>query len=147
MMSWGAFRRQLGPKRVPRWSKLDSKWPSGDHLGRPVNDFWESWERSLQKSRKAKNKRQYNVLALFSWSGVSGWSLLVAMLSDVGHNFGDFTDFWRQVVTFLPRCCRKDGEDELRYASWLHLGLFLAPFLVARACETWFGMERKERER
>ena len=86
-------------------------------MGRHVNDFRESWEQSLPKVRKAKNEREYDVLALFSWSGGSGWSLLAAMLGDVGHNFGDLTDFWRQVVTFLPTCCSKDGEDELRYAS------------------------------
>ena len=88
-------------------------------------------------------------MALFSWSGVSGWSLLVAMLGDVGHNFGDLTDFWRQVATFLPTCCRKDAKDEPRSASWFHLGRVLVSFWSpgrVRPGLAWNGKSEKGKQ-
>ena len=115
---WGAV--------VMSWAVLARSWSI---LASPWGDLGTSWGRSLQKSWKSKNWRQYNVFATFLESEGSGWSLFGTVLSDLGHKFGYLGPSWRQVVLFFARCWYKDGEDEqdkrldsILCWSWLHFG-------------------------
>ena len=68
----------------------------------------------LQNLPKWKIEQPYSVLArIWGSSGVS-WSLLGAVLRDLGHKLGYVGQSWGYVGTFLAACWGKDAEDEPR---------------------------------
>ena len=96
---------QVGANMAPRWSKLDSRWPSWGHLKSHLVDFGGSWERSLQKWQKCKNEQHYCVLATFWYLGKSIWRLFGPILGDLGYKFGSLGLCWCQVGNFFATCC------------------------------------------
>ena len=82
-----------------------------------MEHFWWSWERSLEKWPKCKNEQHHSVLAAFLGLGVCGWRLLGSILGDLGHKLGSLGRSWRQVWSFLARCCEKVGRTWPKIAN------------------------------
>ena len=104
----------------------------------------------LRKNRESQKTNDPTTFLLHFWAlGGCGWSLLGTVLGDLGYKFGHLGRFGPQVGIFLATCWHKDGEDELRYASWLHLGLVLARFWSpgrVRPGLAWNGKSEKGKQ-
>ena len=64
----------------------------------------------MQKGPKCQNEHHYGVPATFSGLGGLGectWRLLEGTLGDLGHKLASLGRSWRQVGSFLARCCEK----------------------------------------
>ena len=113
----GGKMAELGAKMEPRWRQDDPRWGLAGHLeatwGVILAILGGLGSDLCKKGRSIKMNTTMAFRLHFRDLGGLGectWRLLEATLGDLGHKLASLGRSWRQVGSFLARCCEKVGR-------------------------------------